>query len=168
MDPMIGDRMFRPNGVKFKTKQLEFDEGVISMKRRLIVLLIGLCLIVTVLCWMGIGSYTSGSAVQDLRAELETIYGTEYTGKDLGNRTEDMEFVVEPKTWFLTNWNLRNTLSIDYKYECKVIFTTFVDGNIESVRTIAYQAFDPMGAEKAAERAFLDLDSKEETIETNN
>ncbi len=168
MDPMIGDRMFSPNGEMFKTKQLEFDEGDISMKRRLIVLLIVLCITVTVLNWMGIGSYSSGSAVQDLRAELETIYGTEYTGKDLGNRTEDMEFVVEPKTWFLTNWNLRNTLSIDYKYECKVIFTTFVDGNIESMRTIAYQAFDPMGAEKAAERAFLDLDSKAETIETNN
>ena len=138
------------------------------MKRRLIVLLLVLCIIVTILCWMGIGSYSSGSAVQDLRAELETIYGTEYTGKDLGNRTEDMEFVVEPKTWFLTNWNLRNTLSIDYIYECKVIFTTFVDGNIESMRTIAYQAFDPMGEEKAAERAFLDLDSKVETIETSN
>lgn len=168
MAPMIGDRMSRPNGVKFKTKQLEFGEGVISMKRRLIVLFIVLCIIVTVLCWIGIGSYSSGSAVRDLRAELETIYGTEYTGKDLGNRTEDMEFVVEPKTWFLTNWNLRNTLSIDYEYECKVIFTTFVDGNIESVRTITYQAFDPMDAEKAAERAFLDLESKAENIETNN
>lgn len=76
-----------------------------------------------------------------------------------------MVFVVEPKTWFLTNWNLRNALSIDYDYECKVIFTTYVDGSVESVRTITYQAVDPMGAEKIAERAFLDLDSKAETTE---
>lgn len=165
MAPMIGDRMSRSNGVKFKTKQLEFDEGVISMKRRLIVSFIILCIIVTVLCWMGVGSYSSSSAVRDLRIELETIHGTEYTGKDVEDGTEDMVFIVEPKTWFLTNWNMRNTLSIDYKYECKVIFTTFVDGNIESVRTITYQAVDPMGAEKTAERAFLNLDSKAETTE---
>ena len=49
--------------------------------------------------------------------------------QNIENRTEDMVFVVEPKTWFLTNWNLRNALSIDYKYECKVVFTTYVDGN---------------------------------------
>ena len=75
--------------------------------------------------------------------------------------------MVEPKTWFMTNWNLRNALSIDYEYECKVIFTTFVDGNVTSVRTITYQAVDPMGAEKTAERAFLDLGSKAETTEIN-
>ena len=138
------------------------------MKRKLIVSFIVLCLIIAILCWVGVGSYSSGSAVRDLKTELEAIYGTEYTGKDIENGTEDMVFVVEPKTWFLTNWNLRNTLSIDYEYECKVIFTTFVDGNIESVRTITYQAFDPMDAEKAAERAFLDLESKAENIETNN
>ena len=130
--------------------------------------LLVLCLAIGILCWMGIGLKASSSAIRDLKAELETIYGAEYTEKNAENGTEDMVFVVEPKTWFLSNWNLRNALSIDYKYECKVIFTTFVDGNIESMRTIAYQAFDPMGAEKAAERAFLDLDSKAETIETNN
>lgn len=133
------------------------------MKRKLIVAFIVLCMIVTVLCWMGIGSYSSGSAVRDLRAELESIYGTEYSGKTVENGTEDMVFVVEPKTCFLTNWNLRNVLNLDYKYECKVIFTTYIDGSIESVRTITYQAIDPMGAEEIAERAFLDLDSKVET-----
>ena len=76
-----------------------------------------------------------------------------------------MVFVVEPKTWFLTNWNLRNALSLGYKYECKVIFTTYVDGSAESVRTITYQAVDPMGVEKIIERVFLDLDSKVEIIE---
>lgn len=137
------------------------------MKRKLIVSLIVLCMIVSILCWIGIGLYSSGSAIQDLKAELENIYGTEYTGKTVENGTEDMEFIVEPKTWFLTNWNLRNALRIDYEYECKVIFTTYVDGSAKSVRTITYQAVDPMGAEKTAERAKLDLVSKEEKIEVN-
>ena len=135
------------------------------MKRKLIVSFIVLCLIVAMLCWAGVGSYSSSSAVRDLKTKLEAIYGTEYTGKDIENGTEDMVFVVEPETWFLTNWNLRNALSLDYKYECKVIFTTYVDGSAESVRTITYQAIDPMGAEKIAERAFLDLGSKVETTE---
>ena len=124
-----------------------------------------LCLVVAVVCWMGVGYYSSSSAVRDLKAELESIYGTEYTGKNVDNGTEDMVFVVEPKTWFLTNWNLRNALSIDYEYECKVVFTTYVDGSTKSLRTITYQAFDPMDAEKMVERAYLDLDSKIETTE---
>ena len=135
------------------------------MKRKIIISSIVLCMIVTLLCWMGIGSYSSGSAVQDLRAELESIYGTEYTGKTVENGTEDMAFFVESKTWFLTNWNLRNTLNLDYQYKCKVIFTTHIDGNTESVRTIAYQAFDPMGTGEITESAYLVLDSKTETIE---
>ena len=135
------------------------------MKRKLMVLFAILCLVVAVVCWMGVGYYSSSSAVRDLKAELESIYGTEYTGKDVDNGTEDMVFVVEPKTWFLTNWNLRNALSIDYEYECKVIFTTYVDGSTKSLRTITYQAFDPMDAEKMVERAYLDLDSKVETTE---
>ncbi len=64
-----------------------------------------------------------------------------------------MLFIVEPKTWFLTNPRLRNALCLDYKYECKVVFTTYMDGAAKSVRTITYQAVDPMGAEKVAERA---------------
>ena len=137
------------------------------MKRKLFISFVVLCLMVSVLCWMGIGYYSSSSAVRDLRTELETVYGTEYAGKATESGTEDMVFVVEPKTWFLTNWNLRNALGIDYEYECKVIFTTFVDGNVSCVRTITYQAIDPMGAEKTAVRAFLDLGSKTETTEKN-
>lgn len=125
-----------------------------------------LCLAIGILCWMGIGLKASNSAVRDLKAELETIYGAEYTEKDVENGTEDMVFVVEPKTWFLTNWNLRNALNIDYKYKCKVIFTTYVDGSAESVRTITYQAVDPMGTEKTADRAYLDLSSKVEKTES--
>ena len=136
------------------------------MKRKLMVSFAILCLVVAVVCWMGVGYYSSSSAVRDLKAELESIYGTEYTGKDVDNGTEDMVFVVEPKTWFLTNWNLRNALSIDYEYECKVVFTTYVDGSAKSVRTITYQAVDPMGAEKTADKAYLDLGSKVEKTES--
>ena len=135
------------------------------MKRKFAASFAVLALMVSVLCGTGIGLYSSSSAVHDLKTELQTIYGTEYTGKAAENGTEDMVFVVEPKTWFLTNWNLRNALSIDYEYECKVVFTTYVDGSTKSLRTITYQAFDPMDAEKMVERAYLDLDSKIETTE---
>ena len=137
------------------------------MAKKLNVSIVVLCLVIAVFRLIGVGSYSSSSAGRDLRTELETIYGAEYTGKDTENGTEDMEFVVEPKTWFMTNWKLRNAFGIDYKYECKVIFTTFVDENVVSVRTITYQAVDPMGAEKTAVRAFLDLGSKVEKIENN-
>ena len=136
------------------------------MKRKLIVSFIVLCLINAILCWVGVGSYSSGSAVRDLKTELEAIYGTEYTGKDTDNGTEDMVFVVEPETRFLTNWNLRNALGLDYEYECRVVFTTYVDGTAKSVRTITYQAVNPMGAEKTFDRAYLDLSSKVEKTES--
>lgn len=135
------------------------------MKRKLTLLILALCLTIALLHWLGVGFYTSGSAVLDLKAELESIYGVEYTGKAVENGTEDMVFVVEPKTWFLTNWNLRNTLGIDYKYECKVIFTTYTEGNQTIVRTVSYQGTDPMGAANITQRASLDLDSKTEITE---
>ena len=136
------------------------------MKRKLSVSLIVLCLIVAILRCAGVGSYSSSSAVRDLKTELEAIYGTEYTGKNIEKGTEDMVFVVEPKTRFLTNWSLRNALGLDYEYECKVVFTTYVDGSAKSVRTITYQAVDPMGAEKTADKAYLDLASKVEKTES--
>ena len=136
------------------------------MKRKLVASFAVLILIVSVLCWVGIGFYSSGAAVHDLKTELQTIYGTEYTGKAAENGTEDMVFVVEPKTWFLTNWNLRNAWSLDYEYECRVVFTTYIGGSVKSIRTITYQAVDPMGTEKTADRAYLDLASKEEKTES--
>ena len=135
------------------------------MKRKLIASFVVLCLIVAILCWGGVGFYSSGSAMRDLQTELETIYGTEYAGKALENGTEDMVFVVEPKTWILTDWNLRNALSMDYKYECKVVFTSYIDGRIKSIRTITYQDVDPMGAENGEVRAHLELNSISEKTE---
>lgn len=138
------------------------------MKRKLIVFFAALCLMIAVLYWTGIGFYSSSSAVQDLKAELEDLYGMEYTGKVTENGTENMTFAVEPKTWFFTNWNLRNALGMDYKYECKVIFTTRADGAVTSVRTITYRAYDPMRSGNMSERAHLDLDSKTEQTDAKS
>ena len=132
------------------------------MKHKMPVLILALVMAVLVLFWAGIGPYYSESAISDLKVELESIYGPEYTEKAVEKGTEDMAFEIEPKTWLLTNWNLRNSLALDYEYECKVIFTTHTDGKTET-RTVTYQATDPMGKENMTERARLDLTSKTET-----
>lgn len=124
-----------------------------------------LCLTTAIFFWLGVGPYSSSSAVLDLQAELEAIYGSEYTGKAVPNGVEDMIFEIEPRTRFLTNWNLRNTLGLDYLYECRVIFTTYTKENAATIRTITYQASDPMGAENISRRATLDLTSKTEITE---
>ena len=126
------------------------------MKRKYIAISLILCLVAVLINWLGIGYRPSSSAVLDLKAELEALYGKEYTGKAVEGGTEDMVFVVEPKTFFLTNWNVRNFLSKDYEYECKVVFTTyFEDGTGSKVREITYQGFDPMGRENSDCRAYL-------------
>ncbi len=137
------------------------------MKKKMIVLILVLSLVSFVfLRIIGVGYSYSGAAGADLTAELETIYGKEYQGKAVDNGTEDMQFVIEPKTWIFTNWNLRMQLGLDYEYECKVVYTTYVDGEVSHIRTITYQAVDPMGSEKMFERAYLDLSSEIETTET--
>ena len=134
------------------------------MRRKLLIIFLLICMTVSVLGWIGVGYYSSSSVGVCLRTELEKIYGPEYTGKAVVNGTEDMVFTLETKSWFMTNWDLRNALGIDYKYECKVIFTNYVDGKIESVRTITYQAIDPMGVEEMTDSAYLNLSSKVESI----
>lgn len=135
------------------------------MKRKMLVLIVAVGLTVGILHGLGIGFYSSSSAVLDLKEELEEIYGPEYNGKTAENGTEEMVFEVEPKTWFLTNWNLRNALGLDYQYECRVIYTTHCAENAKMVRVITYQASDPMGAESLDARASLNLDSKTETTQ---
>ena len=135
------------------------------MKSVWIRVLLILCLAAAILLWLGIGPYSSSSAVSDLKAELESIYGTEYTGKLVENGTEDMVFAVRPKSWFLTNWKLRDALGMDYRYECQVIFTTHTGGDEQLIRTVTYRAIDPMGQREQWERASLDLDSKVEAIQ---
>lgn len=139
------------------------------MKRKIKVNWIGLilvlCVAAAILFWLGVGPYSSGSAVSDLYAELESVYGPEYTGKVVENGTEDMVFEIEPKTWFLTNWDLRNALGLAYQYECRVIITTHFDGASDQVQTIIYQASDPMGDERQTQRAKIDWDSETEQVQ---
>lgn len=133
------------------------------MKKKYVIAIIILCLIVGAINWFGIGYYYSGAAAYDLVEELESIYGKEYLGKEVEDGLENMEFVIEPKTFFMTNWNLRNAFSKDYKYECKVIVTTVVEEEVVKVRTITYQAIDPMGWENREVRAHLLKDSLAES-----
>ncbi len=111
------------------------------------------------LCNLGIGHYSSGSAVQDLKEDLIALHGEPYTGREIENGTEDMEFSIESDTFFLTNWNLRNFFGWDYRYKCKVTYTVYSDGEISDVRTITYAGFDPMGYEKSDIRAYIDTES---------
>ena len=134
------------------------------MKKWMVFVLI-LCLAAGLVWWMGVGPRYSSAAAADLRLDLENVHGPEYQGKTVENGTEDMVFSIEPKTWFLTNWNLREMLGLDYAYECKVIFTTHTGEGRTLVRTITYQATDPMGKDATTARAHLDLDSKTETTE---
>lgn len=110
------------------------------MKTKLLVVLLILCAIAAFLYFSGFGPYSSSAAVADLKAELESIHGPE---------TEDMRFVIEPKTRIMTNWNLRNALGLDYEYACKVISK---DG------VIIYKGIDPMGAGEQYRRAYLELE----------
>ena len=134
------------------------------MKHKWLKMALVLCVAATLLLCLGIGPYSSGAAVSDLKAELESIYGPEYTGKAVEGGTGDMVFEVEGKSWFLTDWNLRNALGLDYKYECRVTFTTHSRELGDSVTTVTYQAVDPMGRENTVIRAHLLPDSREDAV----
>ena len=124
-------------------------------------IIIGIFLLCT-LNWIGIGYHYSGAAAYDLAEELEAVYGEEYTGKEVADGLEDMVFQIEPKTFFMTNWNLRRFFSKPYRYECTVTYTTYVKENTTKIRTITYQAVDPMGYENENVGAHLIRESKVE------
>ena len=137
------------------------------MKSKKIVVLIpviSIVVIVLVICNLGIGYYRSGSAVRDLTEELTILYGEPYTGREVENGTEDMEFSVESGTFFLTDENFRYFWGLDYRYECKVIYTTYSNDETVSVRTITYDAVDPMGPDEQFDRAHLVMESAKELI----
>lgn len=135
------------------------------MKKKNAIIVIVLFLLACIVNWMGIGYAPSGSAIQDLRTEMETIYGTEYTGKETENGLQDMKFEVVPKSFFFTNWNLRNTLGVDYQYVCKVIFTDYSEDGRKVVHTVTYPAIDPMGKEHTRDRAHLLLSGRSDSEE---
>ncbi|MDD6815599.1 MAG: hypothetical protein PUE84_04055 [Firmicutes bacterium] len=137
------------------------------MERKKFIVLIPviiIVIIVLVICNLGIGYYRSGSAVRDLTEELTTLYGEPYTGREVENGTEDMEFSVESGTFFLTDENFRYFWGLDYRYECKVIYTTYSNDETVSVRTITYDAVDPMGPDVQFDRAHLVMESVKEQI----
>ena len=104
----------------------------------------------------GIGYYSSGLAIRDLKAELIAIHGEPYT-REVEEGTETMEISIEPSTFFFTDYNLRHFFGWDYQYKCEVIYTISNDKGIVSVQKIDYVGLDPMGAEKADVRAYIDM-----------
>lgn len=119
---------------------------------------------VFMLLWMvlGVGYRPSGAALNDLNEQLVSLYGEEYTGKQIDNRKEDMEFHINPKTFFASNWNFRHFFSMPYEYECRVDFKIYDDEGYYESKTVTYQAFDPMGYENMYKGAYIVLDSMEE------
>lgn len=131
------------------------------MEKKLSVIMV-LCLVAYIVTsWAGIGYRSSASAIEDLRTELVRLHGEACVGEG----TERTAIVVRPKTFFLTNYNLRHALGLDYEYECTVTVTSYEEGKETSVRTITYRGVDPMGKEHMTDRAYVDVDSKKEVIE---
>ena len=130
-------------------------------KKPRIVLICALCLMAVILCIRSTGPIHSGSAAADLKEALESVYGTEYTGKTVENGTEDMRFEIE-STAFLRSRSLRAFFGLDDTYECRVVITTHTGEGSTHVRTISYQAVDPIGQDETYIRASIDWDSREE------
>ncbi len=108
--------------------------------------------------WFGIGYYSSGSAILDLKEELEHLHGEPYIGREVENGIENMEFSVEPKTFFLTNYNLRKAFGLDYQYRCEVKYTVYSNGKMIHEKKFQYIGIDPMGQGKEDIRAYIDTE----------
>lgn len=133
------------------------------MKKKWVSLLLIAALVLCAICWSGIGYHSSSAATQDLIEELTALHGEPYTNRQVENGAEDMELSVEPMTFFLTNWNLRQALGLDYRYKCSVTYTVHSAGEVIDVHVITYTGFDPMGNGNEAARAYIDTDSKTES-----
>ena len=129
------------------------------VKRTHCFLLAAALLLLLLILRAGIGPYTSSSAVQDLTQELVALHGEPYSGHERANGTEDMVFSIESKTFFLTDYNLRSSLGLDYRYTCKVIYTTYTASGETQTRTVTYTGLDPMGKGKETARAYIDTSS---------
>ena len=130
------------------------------MKRMHVFLLIAVIFLFALIHWMGVGPYISSSASRDLTDALTELHGEPYTSRVVNDGTEDMEFFIEVKTFFPSNYNLRRALGWDYRYTCKVIYTTHSTTGEIHTHTITYTGFDPMGKEKDTARAYIDTSSK--------
>ena len=128
-----------------------------NMKKRLPLYLAVAVVFIGIVCWMGIGYYSSGAAVRDLKADLVNLHGEPYTGREVEGGTETMEFSIKSDTFFLTNYNLRHFFGWDYRYKCEVIYTVSDDNGIVRVRKINYVGIDPMGADESDIRAYIEM-----------
>ena len=131
-----------------------------AIARNLCICALVWCVVIAGWLCSGFDRYSSSAAVADLKAELSVLYGEEYTGKRIPTGTEEMAFVIEARSWFLTNWDLRNFLGIDYRYDCKVIITTHHDSGAVTTVTYTHPGVDPMGWDEKFERAYLVWDEK--------
>ena len=114
------------------------------MKKKHFIPLIPITILVLLLL-AGIGPHTSSSAIRDLTAALTELHGDPYVGRDVEYGTEDMSFSIESRTFFLTNYNLRKALSLDYRYRCKVVYTTHSSAGETYTYVVTYAGYDPMG-----------------------
>ncbi len=126
------------------------------MKHKPYLLPVAVLLVIAVILWMGVGAYSSSSAVSDLLEAMTARHGEPYTGKAVENGTEDMAFSVEPATFFPTNYALRNALGWDYRYQCTVTYTLHAPDGTVTQRTVTYTGIDPMGQGQETTRAYLE------------
>jgi len=129
------------------------------MKKKQYILLISVTILVLLLL-TGIEPHTSSSAFRDLTAALTELHGEPYVGREVEGGTEDMTFSIESGTFFLSGYNLRKALGLDYRFLCKVIYTTHSPAGETHTRTITYTGYDPMGKGEDTARAYIDPASR--------
>ncbi len=124
-----------------------------------------LVLLIVLILDMGVGPYSSGPAVRDLKEDLKELHGEPYSGRKVEGGIESMEFFVDPDTFFMTDYGWRKFFGVDYKYTCRVVYTvTSQDGEPVSVRTITYDGIDPMGHDEGEMKAYVDSGNSLETL----
>ena len=159
---IMQDEKVRKDYLDSRYARLEKGLSKRNNLRVLAIFLIAVGIFLSIWAGLGVGYRPSGATKYALKQQLIDLYGEEYTEKITDYGTEDMEFHINPKTLFPSNWNFRHFFSMPYEYECQVVFKTYdKEGNVKS-KTITYQAFDPMGYENAYKGAYIVLDSMEE------
>jgi len=129
------------------------------MKKKLIRTLLRIALLAGTIFALGVGPYSSDSAVQDLRAELAEIHGDPYTNREVATGLETLEFTVEPNTVFPTRPWVRRFFGWDYHYKCTVIRSVYAGDRFIEMSIYRYDGIDPMGFGEEADRAYLDMSS---------
>ncbi|MBR3839687.1 MAG: hypothetical protein IKM20_00945 [Erysipelotrichales bacterium] len=133
------------------------------MERKYKLFYVASILLILIINIGGIG-YVGGAAIPDLKEELQSIYGEQYTNRIVENGIENMEFSIKPTSFFFTDYSFRWFWNWDYKYKCEVIYTVYSDGEAIEIRTITYEGISPMGYKNDSKGAYLNLESMKKTI----